>query len=109
MSLFLSSLSLLGIKLSLGKSVGENKKYLNSLISRRFGVVEVIWINIFNFSNITLTGIEVSVLSRGLDFCILPSKIFKEHIFTEFEMLYSQLNVLFLLRSVLQLRPDYLN
>lgn len=32
------------------------------------------------------------VLSRGLNFCIPPPKICKEQIFSEFEIMYSQLS-----------------
>lgn len=77
----------------LDKSFGENdKKYLKILVSRRFGVDDDNSNKyIFNSSNVTLTEIEVLVLSRGLDLCIPSSEICKEQIFTGFEILYFEL------------------
>lgn len=69
----------------------RNKNYLNSLVAGRFGVDnENLNKQIFNFSNVT--EIEQMVHSCELDFCIPPSKIRKEQIFSEFELMYSQLN-----------------
>lgn len=66
----------------------RNQKYWNSLIGMENVIVMLI---IFNYSNLTFTGIECLVLLRGLDFCIPHIRVNKEQIFIEF--LFTHLNL----------------
>ena len=46
--------------------------------------------NIINLTDIELTSAQKAILSKGMDFC-LPPNLFEEHVFAEFEILYSRL------------------
>lgn len=71
----------------------KNRKCLNSLIPR-FGTEN--WDfsrHMFNFSNVTFTGVKRIIPSRRLNLCIPPSKVSKEQIFAVSVLFFYQLNL----------------
>ena len=56
------------------KTLDKNKRFLHFLIKRKFGCVLTSDKHIFNFSSYVLSDCEKLVLSRGLNFCIPPSR-----------------------------------
>ena len=73
------------------RNSSKKENYLSSIIIEKFGSepsnVEK---HIFNLSDYTLSDTEKLVLSRGLEFCVPPSKINREDILSQFETLFAQ-------------------
>ena len=74
------------------QAVRKNDRHLSLLVKSRFGEDNTDFDkHIFNFSDLILSDLEKSVLSKGLNFCIPPKKMDKVQLMTEFEILFCQL------------------
>ena len=74
------------------KQITKDSKYIQSLKQKRFG--KLIPSNITNIKNLSkhkLTSTETFVLKHGLKFCTPPTKLQRERIFGEVEVLAGQL------------------
>lgn len=61
---------------------------------------------IFNNASYQLSELESLILAHALEFCVPPIMADKEKIFSEFEVLFSQLVKLFLLMLLATLKPN---
>ena len=69
--------------------LNRNKKTINLLMRKRTGLMGSSCVR--NLSSHILTPSEEIVLSHGLNFCIPPTKVKREEVFAEFEVLFGQL------------------